>query len=79
MTSLCNMVTEKFYCYKKFGQENSSRSFFIFKVPYNKEFEEVCMLILTYIPVDIYILKVNNRNTRASYEICSKLTIKTSE
>ena len=29
------------------------------------------------IPAGIYLLKVNNRNTRASSEICSKLTIKT--
>ena len=27
-------------------------------------------------PVSIYLLKVNNRNTRARCEICSKLTIK---
>ena len=30
-------------------------------------------------PVSIYLLKVNNKNTRARYEICSKLTIKTPE
>ena len=30
-------------------------------------------------PVGIYLLKVNKRNTRARCEICSKLTIKTSE
>ena len=30
-------------------------------------------------PTGIYLLKVNNRNTRASCEICSKLTIKTPE
>ena len=30
-------------------------------------------------PVGIYLLKVNNRNTRTRCEICSKLTIKTSE
>ena len=30
-------------------------------------------------PVDIYLLKVNNRNTRTRSEICSKLTIKTPE
>ena len=30
-------------------------------------------------PVDIYLIKVNNRNTRASWEICLKLTIKTPE
>ena len=28
-------------------------------------------------PVGIYMLKVNNRNTRTRCEICSKLTIKT--
>ena len=28
---------------------------------------------------DSYLLKVNNRNTRAMCEICSKLTIKTPE
>ena len=27
-------------------------------------------------PEDDYLLKVNNRNTRTKYEICSKLTIK---
>ena len=30
-------------------------------------------------PVGIYMLKVNNRNTRARCEICSKLTMKTPE
>ena len=30
-------------------------------------------------PAGIYLLKVNNRNTRARCEICSKLTIKTPE
>ena len=29
------------------------------------------------VPAGIYLLKVNNRNTRARCEICSKLTIKT--
>ena len=32
-----------------------------------------------YIPVGIYLLKVDNRNTRIRSEICSKLTIKTAE
>ena len=31
------------------------------------------------IPVAIYLLKVNNRNTRKMCEICSKLTVKTPE
>ena len=30
-------------------------------------------------PVSIYLLKVNNRNTRTRCEICSKLTTKTPE
>ena len=30
-------------------------------------------------PVDNYLLKVNNRSTRPTYEICLKLTIKTPE
>ena len=30
-------------------------------------------------PAGIYLLKVNNRNTRTKCEICSKLTIKTPE
>ena len=34
---------------------------------------------LTQLPVDIYILKVNNGNTGARREICSKLTIKAPE
>ena len=32
-----------------------------------------------YLPAGIYLLKINNRNTRTRCEICSKLTIKTSE
>ena len=34
---------------------------------------------LTFIPMGIHLLKVNNRNTRTRCEICSKLTIKTPE
>ena len=30
-------------------------------------------------PADIYLLKINNRNTKRRCEICSKLTIKTTE
>ena len=32
-----------------------------------------------FLPAGIYLLKVNNRDTRARCEICSKLTIKTLE
>ena len=34
---------------------------------------------LSCYPAGIYLLKVNNRNTRAMCEICSKLTIKAPE
>ena len=34
---------------------------------------------LRLFPTGIYLLKVNNRNTRARFEICTKLTIKTPE
>ena len=34
---------------------------------------------LDTLPAGIYLLKVNNRNTRTKCEICSKLTIKTPE
>ena len=30
-------------------------------------------------PANIYLFKVNNRNSRKTYEICSKLTIKTQQ
>ena len=33
----------------------------------------------SYNPVGIYMFKVNNRNTRTSCEMCSKVTIKTPE
>ena len=32
-----------------------------------------------FTPVSIYLLKVSNKNIRAMYGICSKLTIKTPE
>ena len=36
-------------------------------------------LLLKNYPAGIHLLKVNNRNTRTSCEICSKLTIETTE
>ena len=44
----------------------------------SKAAEESVALTRIY-PAGIYLLKVNNKNTRTRYEICSKLTIKTSE
>ena len=41
------------------------------------EIETICENINT--PAGISLLKVNNGNTRSMYEICSKLTMRTSE
>ena len=38
-----------------------------------------CFLFFMFNPAGIYLLKVNNRNTRARYKICSKLITKTPE
>ena len=41
---------------------------------------QIIILELSYhYPADIYLLKVNNRNSRTRCEICSKLTIKIPE
>ena len=37
------------------------------------------ILLSGYFPANIYLLKVNNRNTRKRCEICSELTIKSPE
>ena len=55
------------------------------KIPFN-EFKAIVSVvsirnsekIITY-PAGIYLLKINNRNTRTRCEICSKLTVKTPE
>ena len=46
-----------------------------------KVFNSIDLTLLFYrlYPAGIYLLKVNNRNTRTRCEICSKLTIKTPE
>ena len=38
---------------------------------------DFCIFMKTYIPANIYLFKVNNRNTRRRCEICSKLSIRT--
>ena len=43
-------------------------------------YDELGLLnFITVHPVGIYLLKVNNRNSRARCEICSKLAIRTPE
>ena len=44
-----------------------------------KHTPKVILWLQFYISVGIYLLKVNDRNTRARCETCSKLTIKTPE
>ena len=46
-----------------------------------RRFKKINSFCITskYGPAGIYLLQVNNRNTRTRCEICSKLTIKTSE
>ena len=44
-----------------------------------KNVKNMILAILWSCPAGIYLLKVNNRNTRTRCEICSKLTIKTPE
>ena len=41
--------------------------------------EDMCRIYIKSLPAGIYLLKINNRNTRIRGEICSKLTIKTPE
>ena len=42
-------------------------------------FFQFLLLLLSSFPANTYLLKVNNRNTRKRYEICSELTIKTTK
>ena len=46
-----------------------------------RRFDKILLISLTQnkYPAGIYLLKVNNRKTRARFETCSKLTIKTPE
>ena len=44
-----------------------------------EDYDQENTLLNKYNPVGIYLLQVNNRNTRTRCEICSKLTIKISK
>ena len=46
---------------------------------YTYVYKHIHTHIYIYIPTNIYLLKVNNGNTRKMCEMCSKLTIKTPE
>ena len=54
---------------------------YIFCALYFISLKEVCLTILLFFfhwhcPTSIYLFKLNNRNTRTTSEICSKLTVK---
>ena len=53
--------------------QNKSMDLFL----YDKEFRHE--RVKRYFPVNIYLFKVNNRNTRKRCEICSKCTMSTPE
>ena len=61
----------------EFKVENLDTNTIAQKINYN--FSPGSKKTLHYDPDDIYLLKVNNRSTRARCEICSELTIKTPE
>ena len=46
---------------------------------YSWEFQNEISIYKNVNPPNIYLFKINNRNTRKRCEICSKLTIKTPE
>ena len=52
---------------------------FVFRNNTSGNFLKILPYFLQSIPVDIYLFKVNNKNTRTRCEICSKLTMKTPE
>ena len=45
----------------------------------NRKFHILCSAVKKTTPAGVYLLKVNNRNTRTRGEICSELTIKIPE
>ena len=58
-----------------------SLAYFILQIPIDliKRFPSSIFHPENRYPASIYLLKVNNRNTRTRWKICSKLTIKTPE
>ena len=65
----------KGYCtIKQIYQEQDFKSSRFHLLPYNTKNKP-----MSFYPAGIYLLKVNNRNTRTKCEICSKITIKIPE
>ena len=56
--------------------ENKNKLSFLGKFSTNEKLFLVFTFTKSNFPVGIYLLKVNNRNTRSRNEICSKLTVK---
>ena len=59
--------------------ESNMTSNELFLQPLFPNFKQRQQTATIYFPDGIYLLKVNNRNTRTRCEICSKLRIKTPE
>ena len=51
----------------------------ISRIKFSINFVTIILMFIRCYPAGNYMFKVNNRNTRARCEICSKLTIKTPE
>ena len=63
-----------------FSNAFSFTTFFLkFLSMHEKETFMFCVFLYLSCPVSIYLFKVNNKNARKSFEICSKLKIKTPE
>ena len=77
---LCNKQLICFFVYKllkakrKLGPISFMPLFLSVKITARPYFQN---LIALFNPASVYLLKVNNRNTRTRCEICSKLTIMT--
>ena len=85
LVSFCSL--EKFENNSEFPQGPSSLvsgPYFIFFMPVMEPLNMMLglvpvIVVLVLNPAGIYMLKVNNKNTRTRCEICSELTIKTPE
>ena len=64
---------------KNTHQKISKYRHFSCSVTFEASIWKIYLSHIMFIPAGIYLLKINNRNTRKRSEICSKLTIKIPE
>ena len=77
MTKMWSSFRLHLFDFDKFPLSNV-QNFTLTHLP-SPKFEKYSPEHFLYSPASIYLLKVNNRNTRTRCEICSKLTIETLE